>query len=49
MAEGDRKGRRLSYDDITHYQRIVAALGETIHLMAEIDGVIETHGGWPLK
>ena len=45
----DRKGRRLSYNDITHYQRIVAALGETIRLMAEIDGVIEAHGGWPLK
>ena len=45
----DRKGRRLSYDDITHYQRIVAALGETIRLMAEIDRVIEAHGGWPLK
>jgi predicted helicase len=45
----DRKGRRLSYDDITHYQRIVATLGETIRLMAEIDRVIEAHGGWPLK
>lgn len=45
----DRKGRQLTYDDITHYQHIVAALGETIRLMAEIDRVIDTHGGWPLK
>ncbi|HEV2176433.1 MAG TPA: type ISP restriction/modification enzyme, partial [Terriglobia bacterium] len=45
----DRKGRALSYDDIQHYQRIVVALKETIRLMAEIDQVIEEHGGWPIK
>jgi len=45
----DRKGRQLTYDDITHYQHIVAALGETIRLMAEIDAAIEAHGGWPLQ
>ena len=39
--------RRLSADDITHYQKIVVALNETIRLMAEIDKVIEKHGGWP--
>jgi hypothetical protein len=43
----DRKGRRLTPDDILHYQRIVVALSETIRLMNEIDQVIETHGGWP--
>jgi len=43
----DRKGRKLSADDITHYQKIVVALAETIRLMAEIDEVIERHGGWP--
>jgi predicted helicase len=43
----DRKGRMLSKDDIAHYQKIVIALSETIRLMAEIDRVIETHGGWP--
>jgi len=26
--------------------RFVVALNETIRLMAEIDRVIETHGGW---
>ncbi len=45
----DRKGRQLTYDDITHYQRICAALGETIRLMAGIDRIIDAHGGWPLK
>lgn len=43
----DRKGRNLSKDDITHYQKIVVALNETIRLMKEIDEVIEQHGGWP--
>jgi len=45
----DRKGRQLSYDDLTHYQYVVAALAETISLMREIDEVIEAHGGWPLS
>jgi SOS-response transcriptional repressor LexA len=43
----DRKGRRLSNDDIAHYQKIVVALNETIRLMKEIDQVIDEHGGWP--
>ncbi|CAN5786330.1 hypothetical protein BH18ACI4_BH18ACI4_15550 [soil metagenome] len=42
-----RKGRKLSKDDIAHYQKIVVALAETIRLMKEIDEVIEAHGGWP--
>jgi len=45
----DRKGRRLSYDDLTHYQRVVSALRDTIDIMAEIDEAIEEHGGWPLQ
>ena len=44
----DRRGRILSDEDINHYQRVVVALNETIRLMAEIDRVIEEHGGWPL-
>jgi hypothetical protein len=43
----DRRQRTLSYEDISHYQRIVVALGETIQLMKEIDKVIDAHGGWP--
>ena len=43
----DRKGRALSSEDITHYQKIVVALSETIRIMAEIDKVIDVHGGWP--
>ncbi len=44
----DRKGRTLSADDRTHYQKIIVALSETIRLMKEIDKVIEKHGGWPI-
>jgi hypothetical protein len=43
----DRRGRTLSDEDIAHYQKIVVALSETIRLMAEIDRVIDAHGGWP--
>lgn len=43
----DRKGRKLSKDDIEHYQRIVVAIAETVPLMKEIDEVIDKHGGWP--
>ena len=43
----DRKDRVLSDEDVTHYQKIIVALNETIRIMAEIDEVIETHGGWP--
>ena len=43
----DRKGRTLSDEDVAHYQKIVVALNETIRIMAEIEEVIEAHGGWP--
>ena len=33
----DRKGRTLSYDDITHYRRIISILLETDRLMKKID------------
>jgi predicted helicase len=42
----DRRGRSLSYDDLSHYQKIVVALKETIRLMAEIDALIPS---WPLE
>jgi predicted helicase len=44
----DRRGRQLSYDDLTHYQKIVISLSQTIRLMAQIDQTIDTHGGWPI-
>jgi Type ISP C-terminal specificity domain len=45
----DRKGRALTFDDIKHYQKIIAALEETMHLMGQIDEVIEEHEGWPIE
>ncbi len=45
----DRKVRKLSKEDIEHYQKIVVALNETIRLMDEIDKTIAAHGGWPIK
>ncbi len=44
----DRKGRKLEYEDIEHYQQIVAAQAETLRLMEEIDATITEHGGWPI-
>jgi len=42
----DRKGRTLTYEELTHYQKVVVSLKETIRLMAEIDGLIP---GWPVE
>ncbi|MGC9317480.1 MAG: type ISP restriction/modification enzyme, partial [Armatimonadota bacterium] len=42
----DRKGRTLTQDDLTHYQRIVVALSGTIDLMEQIDERIED---WPIE
>ena len=41
----DRRGRQLSYDDLTHYQQTIVALHETIRLMNEIDAAIPE---WPI-
>lgn len=35
----DRKGRKLSYEDISHYQKIIVALMETDWIMKKIDKV----------
>ncbi|MDD4651680.1 MAG: hypothetical protein PHQ34_05560 [Methanothrix sp.] len=42
----DRRGRQLSYDDITHYQKIIVALKETIRIMKEMDQSIPE---WPIN
>ena len=43
----DRRGRVLGPEDVAHYQRVVAALGASSRLMAQVDRAIEAHGGWP--
>jgi predicted helicase len=35
----DRKGRKLEFDDVLHYQKIIVALSETDRLMKEIDKI----------
>ena len=35
----DRKGRKLDFDDIFHYQKIIVALTETDRIMKEIDEI----------
>jgi len=45
----NQPGRTLSEEDILHYMYIVASLRETRVLMSEIDNIIESHGGWPLR
>ncbi len=42
----DRRGRKLSYEDLTHYQKIIVALYETRGIMSEIDNVIP---GFPIE
>ncbi len=42
----DRKGRKLTFDDLFHYQKIVVALKETMLLMGEIDKLIPS---WPIE
>lgn len=44
----DRKGRQLTYDDLTHYQQVVSALQETMKLMKDVDAAIDNHGSWPV-
>ncbi len=41
----DRKKRKLSHDDLQHWQRMVVALTETRRLMQEIDALIPA---WPI-
>ena len=37
--------RKLTYDDLEHYRKVVTAIKETIRLMAEIDAAIPK---WPI-
>ena len=41
----DRRGRTLSFDDLQHYRKMVAAIGETIDLMERVDRAIDDTGG----
>ena len=36
----DRRDRKLTFEEINHYQKIIVALSETDRLMKEIDKII---------
>lgn len=42
----DRKGRKLSFDEVLHYQKIIVALVNTDRVMKEIDKLIPK---WPIR
>ena len=42
----DRRGRQLSYDDLTHVQKVVVALQKTLEVMEKIDEAIPE---WPIQ
>jgi Type ISP C-terminal specificity domain/N-6 DNA Methylase len=42
----DRKGRQLTYAELSHYRRLVAAVRETLAIQKTIDGLL---GSWPLQ
>ena len=49
-AKGGKKasdGRVLTPDDLLHYRRMITAMDATIDIMAQIDTIIDQHGGWP--
>lgn len=46
-GQNPKPARVLTEEDILHYRRVVVALSETRRIMAEIDSVIDEHGGWP--
>ena len=45
----DRKGRTLSFNDLEHYEKVIATLGQTMDLMQQIDEAIEENGGFPIN
>jgi len=44
----DRRGMKLSYEDIAHYQYIVAVIDHTRKVMQLIDDAVSQHSGWPI-
>ena len=42
----DRRGRKLTPEDLEHYRRVVVALRKTMQIMAAIDARIEA---WPMQ
>jgi hypothetical protein len=45
----DRQECFLSVEDSDRYGRLLSAIDSTLTLMAEVDSIISTRGGWPLR
>lgn len=45
----ERKGHRLSDEEVRHFRRMAASIMTTIALMGEIDELIMRNGGWPIE
>jgi hypothetical protein len=43
----DRRGRRLSSEEIAHYACIARSIGQSLECSSKIDELIVAHGGWP--
>ena len=46
-GKNPRDGIVLKQNDKELYQKVIVTISETIRIMAEIDEVIDAHGGWP--
>jgi predicted helicase len=44
----DRRGRKLSTDDVDAFRSIVSTVARLVDIPSEVDEIIEDHGGWPL-
>jgi hypothetical protein len=49
MSDRSIKLVRQNLNDSVCYGKVVVSLRETIRLMGEVDGVIESAGGWAVK
>ncbi|GGK00702.1 DNA methyltransferase [Lentibacillus kapialis] len=45
----DRVGRKLSFNELEYFQKMVGSIVKTINLTQEIDQVLKVYGGLPIK
>lgn len=42
----DRKGRKLTREQLEHFRKVIDSIREMLIVMAKIDEVVESNGGW---
>jgi len=45
----DRRGRALSFDELSTYALVLTAIEHTIGIVDEIEALVERYRGWPLR